>query len=80
MRVKGRGTSRQRLHQVCRRRRSQCDNLEIEGVWVGVGGLGLEWKKHQRLQMGWKVGSLLIGCPSSLQTISSEQKAPVFIV
>lgn len=39
-----------------------------------VGGLGDEQKKSQCLQMGWRVGSLLICCPSSLQKIRGKQR------
>lgn len=42
------------------------------GVWAE--GVGFERKKSQCLQTGWRVGSLLISCLSSLQKISSKQR------
>lgn len=37
-------------------------------------GWGFEQKKSQCLQMGWRVGSLLISCPSFLQKITGKQR------
>lgn len=55
----------------------ECDDRATiwgkRGVGWGDGVWGFEQKKSQCLQMGWRVGSLLISCPSSLQKISGKQ-------
>ena len=76
--VKGRGSSR---HRGCTRAAGGCDDRVTiwgkRGVgsgWSGWSGWGFEQKKSQCLQMGWRVGSLLISCLSSPQKISGKQR------